>query len=95
MCVLIAINQLGFGGVLPVLPIYAESFGVSQTHIGIAVSIYGLARVIIALPSGHLADSVGRRFCCLASGSFSPKMPQRLTEGPDMGHLNTPHREIP
>ena len=56
MCVLIAINQLGFGGVLPVLPIYAESFGVSQTYIGIAVSIYGLARVIIALPSGYLAD---------------------------------------
>lgn len=61
MCVLIAVNQLGFGGVVPVLPLYAQSFGVSQTAIGAAVAIYGLARVVIAMPSGQLSDRLGRR----------------------------------
>ena len=34
MCVLIAINQLSFGTVIPMLPLYALSFDVSQTAIG-------------------------------------------------------------
>src|SRR5437867_7433703 len=37
MCVLIAVNQLGFGSVVPVLPLYARSFGASQAAIGLAI----------------------------------------------------------
>ena len=33
MCVLIAVNQLGFGSVVPVLALYARSFGVTQSAI--------------------------------------------------------------
>ena len=40
MCVLVAINQLGFGGVMPALPLYAQSFGVSVTAIGMAVAVW-------------------------------------------------------
>ncbi|MFN5882461.1 MAG: hypothetical protein ACK44L_12205 [Burkholderiales bacterium] len=29
MCVIIFVNQLGFGAIVPVLPLYAESFDVS------------------------------------------------------------------
>ena len=61
MCVLIAVNQLGFGGIIPVMPLYAESFGVTATAIGAAVAFYGLARVIIAMPTGQLCDRLGRR----------------------------------
>jgi len=61
MCVLIGVNQLGFGAVIPVLPLYAQSFGVSQTAIGFTVAIYGLARLFVALPSGRIADLFGRR----------------------------------
>ncbi len=61
MCVLVVINQLGFGGVVPALPLYARSFGVSVSAIGMAVAIYGLARLAGAMPAAWLADGVGRR----------------------------------
>lgn len=61
MCVLVAVNQLGFGSIVPALPLYAQSFGVSASAIGLAIAIYGLARFVIAVPSGQLADRLGRR----------------------------------
>lgn len=61
MCVLVTVNQLGFGGVMPALPLYAKSFGVSASAIGMAVGIYGLARFAGAMPAGWLADALGRR----------------------------------
>jgi MFS transporter, DHA1 family, multidrug resistance protein len=61
MCVLIAINQLGFGALVPVMPLYAKGFGVSQMAIGMAIAIYGLARFVMGVPTGQLADWLGRR----------------------------------
>lgn len=61
MCVLIAVNQLGFGSVVPVLPLYASSFGVSPAAIGLTVAVYGLARFLLAVPAGRSADRLGRR----------------------------------
>src|SRR5205085_7954277 len=61
ICVLIAINQLGFGAVVAVLALYARSFGVSQSAIGLAIAIYGFARFAVAMPAGRLADRAGRR----------------------------------
>src|SRR5262245_19876658 len=68
MCALIAINQLGFGAVVPVLALYAQSFGVTQTAIGLAIAVYGLARFLIAMPAGQLADRLGRRVALALGG---------------------------
>jgi MFS family permease len=68
MCVLIAINQLGFGAVVPVIALYARSFGVTQSAIGLAVAIYGLARFLIAMPAGQLGDRAGRRTALALGG---------------------------
>jgi MFS family permease len=68
MCVLIAVNQLGFGSVVPALALYARSFGVGQSAIGVAVAVYGLARFVLAVPAGRLADRAGRRTALLAGG---------------------------
>jgi DHA1 family multidrug resistance protein-like MFS transporter len=61
MCAVIAVNQLGFGAIIPTMPLYAESFGVSFSAIGVSVAIYGLARFLVAIPTGRLADQLGRR----------------------------------
>src|SRR5262245_14749314 len=68
MCALIAINQLGFGAVVPVLPLYARAFGVTQSAIGLAIAVYGLARLLVAVPTGRLADRLGRRAGLAAGG---------------------------
>jgi MFS family permease len=61
MCVLVAVNQLGFGAMVPSLPLYAQSFGVPATAIGMAIAAYGLARFAMAIPAGQLSDWLGRR----------------------------------
>jgi MFS family permease len=71
MCFLVGINQLGFGSVVPSLPLYAKSFGVTASAIGMAVGIYGLARFFIALPAGRLADQLGRRPSLAIGGLIS------------------------
>ncbi|MGZ0187799.1 MAG: MFS transporter, partial [Alphaproteobacteria bacterium] len=61
MCVLIGVNQLGFGSIVPAISLYAQSFGVTATAIGMAVAVYGLARMVSAQPAGTLSDKLGRR----------------------------------
>ncbi len=61
MCVLVAVNQIGFGAVVPALPLYAQSFGVPVSAIGLAVGVYGLARFAGSPPAGFLSDRFGRR----------------------------------
>ncbi len=71
MCVLVAVNQLGFGAMIPTLPLYAQSFGVAASAIGMAVAVYGLARFLVALPAGRLADGLGRRPTLAIGGIIS------------------------
>jgi MFS transporter, DHA1 family, multidrug resistance protein len=71
MCVIIAVTQLGFGAIVPVLPLYAKSFGVSVSAIGFTIAIYGLARFVTAIPCGQLADWLGRRPTLALGGLIS------------------------
>ncbi len=71
MCVIIAVNQLGFGSIVPVIALYARSFGVHQSAIGLAIAVYGLARFLVAVPAGRLADRRGRRVSLAAGGLLS------------------------
>src|SRR4051794_7689615 len=61
ICALTCVNQLGFGSIVPVVPLYASSFGVPQAAIGLTIGIYGLARFLINMPAGNLCDRIGRR----------------------------------
>ena len=71
MCLLVGVNQLGFGAMVPSLPLFASSFGVSASAIGLAVAAYGLARFLAILPGGQLADRWGRRPVLAIGGLIS------------------------
>jgi MFS family permease len=71
VCALIAVNQLGFGSIVPVVPLYAKSFGVSKTAIGLTIAIYGLARFLMNVPTGQVADRFGRRYALALGGAVT------------------------
>ena len=68
MCVLISVNQLGFGAIVPVVPLFAEEYGVSQSAIGLTIAVFGLARFLVTVPAGRLADHSGRRVTLAVGG---------------------------
>ena len=68
ICLLIFVNQLGFGSIVPVVPLYAESYGVDATAIGLTIAVYGLARFLIAIPASRISDQYGRRWTLLLGG---------------------------
>lgn len=53
--------MLGTSIVSPVLPVYALTFGVSLALVGLLISGFGVARFIIDLPAGVMAERVGSR----------------------------------
>lgn len=71
VCVLIFVNQLGFGSIVPVVPLYAEAFDVSSTLIGLTIAVYGLARFAFNVPAGVVADRYGRNIALAAGGIIS------------------------
>ncbi len=57
----VAIDLIGFGIVLPILPQYAERFGASATVTGLLVASYSLAQFVFAPVWGRLSDRFGRK----------------------------------
>jgi MFS family permease len=57
----VTIDLLGFGMVLPLLPVYGRSFGVSEAKMGLVLGIYSLMQFLFAPMLGRLSDRIGRR----------------------------------
>jgi DHA1 family tetracycline resistance protein-like MFS transporter len=55
------IDLLGFGIVIPFLPLYAERLGVGAAGIGLVLAIYSLMQFFFAPLLGRISDHVGRR----------------------------------
>ncbi len=70
-CILIFANQLGFGSIIPVVPLYAQEFGVSATAIGLTIAVYGLARFLMNVPTAQIADRFGRRQALATGGAIT------------------------
>ncbi|KDA96076.1 UNVERIFIED_ORG: MFS family permease [Pantoea brenneri] len=57
-----SLRMLGMFMVLPVLTTYGMALqGASETLIGLAIGIYGLAQAIFQIPFGLLSDRIGRK----------------------------------
>ena len=63
----IFLDLVGFGIVIPVLPLYAERFGASPLTIGLLLGSYSAMQCLCAPLLGRLSDRVGRRPVLLLS----------------------------
>jgi MFS family permease len=52
---------VGFGIMVPAIPLFARSFGVSNAAVGLIISLFALSRFASGLFSGRLVDIFGER----------------------------------
>ncbi|HEX7167190.1 MAG TPA: MFS transporter [Acidimicrobiales bacterium] len=57
----VALDLVGFGIVLPILPLYAERFDASPLQIGLLVASFSFAQFVCSPFLGRLSDRVGRK----------------------------------
>ena len=55
------IDLLGFGIVLPLLPVYSKAYGASEVALGLLFSCFSGVQLLFAPMWGRLSDRVGRR----------------------------------
>lgn len=58
---MICSTMIGAAMVVPMLSLYAQTFGVSATLVGMLVTIFGIGRIVANFPSGWLSQRLGRR----------------------------------
>lgn len=63
----VAVDLLGFGIILPVLPLYVERFGAGPITVGLLVAAFSLANFVCAPILGRWSDRVGRKPVILVS----------------------------
>ena len=95
ICVTSGVLMAGHACVAPVLPAFATEFGASAAQVGACLSAFALARLLLNVPSGALADVAGRRpllvagplvtalgmFGCAAAGSLPELLLHRFVAG--------------
>jgi MFS family permease len=61
ICISTVLIMAGQGVISPVLPLFAQEFGVGTAVIGLTLSSFALARLLLNVPLGVLSDRYGRR----------------------------------
>jgi len=67
----VLMDLVGFGLVLPIMPLYASVLGGGPLYIGLLLSVYSLMTFLMAPVWGRLSDRIGRRPVILFSLSGS------------------------
>jgi MFS family permease len=52
---------VGFGVVIPAIPIFTRSMGVSGMQVGLVISAFGVMRFVAGPPVGKIVDRIGER----------------------------------
>jgi DHA1 family tetracycline resistance protein-like MFS transporter len=64
---IVFVDLVGFGLIIPLLPFYAEHFQARPATIGLLMASYSLAQFVAAPVWGRMSDHLGRRPCLLVS----------------------------
>jgi multidrug resistance protein len=57
----LVVVMLGFGIIIPVLPLYARSLGASSFHLGLLMATFSIFQLVFAPIWGSLSDRIGRK----------------------------------
>ncbi len=66
LAVIAFVVALGFGIVAPAIPLFARSYGVGTTAVGLAVSAFAFLRFVSAFAGGALVERLGERLVLTA-----------------------------
>jgi len=105
---IVFIDLVGFGIVIPILPLYAEKYGPSPLVFGLLMASFSIMQFIFAPILGRLSDRVGRRPVLLVSlfgsavgyvlfgiaGSLAMLFASRIVDGISGGNISTAHAVI-
>lgn len=58
---IVFVDLVGFGIIIPLLPFYGEFFGASPAQVGLLMAVYSFTQFLTAPLWGRLSDRVGRR----------------------------------
>jgi DHA1 family tetracycline resistance protein-like MFS transporter len=100
---IVFIDLVGFGIVIPFLPLYVEDFGPSPMVFGLLMASYSMMQFVFAPILGRLSDRVGRRPVLLVSlagsvlgyllfgfaGSLTVLFASRIIDGISGGNIST------
>ena len=100
---IVFIDLVGFGIVIPILPLYAEEYGPSPVTFGLLMASFSIMQFIFAPILGRLSDRFGRRPVLLVSllgsalgyvlfgiaGSLGMLFASRIIDGISGGNIST------
>lgn len=66
----ILVTMMGFGIVAPILPLFAQSFGVGYDQVGVLVASFAVTRLAFDLVAGPLVDRYGERMMLTVGMAF-------------------------
>ena len=69
LCFAVLVSMIGFGLIIPLLPIYGREMGASGFFLGLLTSLFAITRAMTSFPGGLLADRMGRKKL-IAGGLF-------------------------
>src|SRR5437879_12504815 len=68
--VTVVIDLIGFGIILPILPVYAQRFGAQGIGYGALVFVFSAMQFVATALLGRLSDRIGRRPILLTTRLF-------------------------
>ncbi|MCY4191265.1 MAG: MFS transporter [Rhodospirillaceae bacterium] len=61
LCLIVFIDMVGFGVIIPSLPFWTKSFGADAFEISLVMTVFATCQFIFAFPLGWLSDRIGRK----------------------------------
>ncbi|MDA1096257.1 MAG: MFS transporter [Chloroflexi bacterium] len=71
LCVATALLTMGQGIAVPIVPLYADTLGVSVAQVGLVITAFGLARFLTNMPAAITSDRFGRRSILIGGALIS------------------------